>query len=137
VFSFQMEGTPVGDEKTCIPLRVVAFMPEGIITGVWPDQQGPDSPKNPFLHPCLRCVEWKARVRVDAAEARRWIRAAKAEGCRLEMHFRLRGWESPIRTEWARDACLKANDFVGERRIWLWVDEVRLMVGDEMVQRWH
>ncbi len=135
-FAFRMEGEPAGDEKTCIPLRVIALMPEGIITDVWPDQQGPDSPKDPFPHPCLRCTDWKVRVRVDAVEASRWVRKAQADGWRLEMHFRLEGWESPIRGDWGRDASLKADDFVDERRIWLWVDEVRLVVGDEVVRRW-
>ncbi len=136
-FSFQMEGAPQGDAKTCIPLRVIASMPEGIVTKAWPDQQGPDSPKNPFPDPCLRSTEWTAQVGVDAAEARRWIGAAKADGWRLEMTFRLQGWESPIRDDWDRDACLTADDFLSERRIWLWVDEVRLVVGDEVVHRWR
>lgn len=136
-FPFQMEGTPQGDPKTCIPLRVIASMPPGIVTKAWPDQQGPDAPANPFPHPCLRCTEWTARVGADADTAKRWIEAAKADGWRLEMTFRLQEWESPIRDEWDRDACLAADDFVGERRIWLWVDEVRLVVGDEVAHRWR
>ena len=137
VFTFALEGKAQGDAKYCTPLRVIAKMPEGVHAGIWPDQGDAKTKIKPFAHPCLRAPEWTAVVRVDTETAKIWDERAKADGWRLEMFFRLENWESPLHPDWDEDARLRGEDLLAERRLWLWVDEVQLVIGDLVVQRWR
>ena len=136
-FAFALEGKAQGDAKTCTPTRILATMPQGIITGVWPDQGDAASKAKPFAHPCLRAPDWKAVVRVDSETAKLWDQRAKAEGWRLEMFYRLAEWQSALRDGWGGDSLLLGDDLLTERKMRLWVDEVRLVIGDLVVQRWR
>jgi hypothetical protein len=136
-FSFGLEGKALGDPKTCTPLRVIAKVPEGVVSGIWPDQGDAKTKIKPFTHPCLRAPEWKAVVRVDPETVKIWEKRAKADGWRLEVFFYLEDWESPFHTNWDDDARLREEDLLAERRLWLWVDEVQLVIGDLVVQQWN
>ena len=137
IFPFQLEGPVQGNAATCIPLRIITDMPDGIAAGVWPDEGSTGTPKKPFSDPCLRTPSWTARLKVDGGEAKRWSETAKKEGWRLEMFFRLAKWQSPLRETWAGDAHLGGEDFVKECLIHLVVDEVRLVVGNEIIHVWR
>lgn len=119
------------------PLRVIMKMPEGVSPGIWPDQGDVQTKPKTFAHPCLRAPDWKAVVRVPPDTARTWEERAKADGWRLEMVFRLEQWEDALRRGWDEDTRLDADDLLPEQRMDLWVDEVRLVIGDLVVQRWR
>lgn len=150
-FTLALEGDVRGDAKTCLPFRVIAQMPPGITTGQWPDQGNEaTAPADirerlgdvgvkpaPFPHPCLRATDWTAWVRLAPGTAESWMARAKEKGWRLEMFFHLDKAESPLRPNWDEDARLTDSDFLKEQRIWLWVDEVRLVIGDLVVHRWR
>ena len=126
-----------GDAKTCTPLRIIARTPAGVAAGTWPDQGDAETKAKPFVHPCLRAPEWKAVVRVDPETAAEWEKRAKADGWRLVMFFRVEDWESALHPNWAEDVRLRDDDLLPEQRVWLWVDEVQLVIGDLVVQRWR
>lgn len=150
-FTLALEGDVRGDAKTCLPFRVIAEMPQGLTTGLWPDQGNEAAAPADlrkrlrevivkpalFPHPCLRATEWTAWARVEPEAAQVWTDRAKEKGWRLEMFFRLDKAESPLRPNWDEDARLTDSDFLKEQRIWLWVDEVRLVIGDLVVHRWR
>ncbi len=150
-FTLALEGKPQADEKTCLPFRVIAQMPPGITTGPWPDQGAQAKPAGGlrqrlkqvvvkpalFLHPCLRAAEWTAWARVEPETARVWAAWAKDKDWKLEMHFRLDRMESLLRPNWDEDARLTDGDWLTEQRVWLWVDAVRLVIGDVVVHEWR
>ncbi len=150
-FTLALEGAVRADEKTCLPFRVIAQMPTGITTGPWPDQGDQAKPSGdirqrlretivkpkPFPHPCLRTTNWTAWARIEPATAQSWAARAKEKGWKLEMFFRLHEAESPLLSNWDEDGRLTDADFLKEQRIWLWVDEVRLVIGDQVVYTWR
>lgn len=150
-FTLALEGASRADEKTCRPFRVIAEMPPGVTTGTWPDQRQQAAhaadirqrlkqviakPKL-FPHPCLWATEWTAWARIEPATAHSWAASAKEKGWQLEMFFRLHEVESPLLPNWDEDARLTDADFLKEQRVWLWVDEVRLVIGDLVVHTWR
>ncbi|MBC7258820.1 MAG: hypothetical protein H5T65_06200 [Chloroflexi bacterium] len=150
-FTLALQGAVRADEKNCLPFRIIAQVPSGITTGPWPDQGGQAKantdirqrlrevavkPK-PFPHPCLRTAQWTAWARVEPETAQVWAAWAKDKGWKLEMFFHLDNAECPLAPNWDEDARLTKQDFAEEQRIWLWVDEVRLAIGDAIVQRWR
>lgn len=150
-FTLALEGLVRADEKTCLPFRVIAEMPPGITAGLWPDHGhaktraagilqrlpfGAGKTKT-FPHPCLRATDWTAWVWPEPATAESWMARAKEKGWALEMFFRLDKAESPLLPNWDEDARLTDEDFLKEQRIWVWVDEVRLVIGDTVVHRWR
>ncbi|MDH7488779.1 MAG: hypothetical protein QHH80_04660 [Anaerolineae bacterium] len=150
-FTLALEGPVRADEKTCLPFRVIAQMPAGITTGPWSDQEDQAKPSGdirqrlrdtgvkpkPFPHPCLRTTNWTAWVRIEPATAQSWAARAKEKGWKLEMFFRLHEAESPLLSNWDEDGRLTDGDFLKEQRIWVWVDEVRLLIGDQVVYTWR
>lgn len=136
-FTLGLEGAVRADGKTCLPFRVIAELPQGITAGLWPDQGNYNTKPKPFPHPCLRATEWIARVRVEPETAQIWMDRARQQGWKVEMFFHLDKAESPLRPNWDEDARLTDDDFLKEQRIWLWVDEVRLVIGGTVVHRWR
>jgi hypothetical protein len=126
-----------GQTRICTPLRIIMKMPEGVSPGIWPDQGDIKTKPKAFAHPCLRAPGWKAVVRVAPDTAKIWEERAKAEGWRLEMVFRLEEWENALRRGWDDDARLGAEDLLPEQPVDLWVDELRLVIGNLVVQRWR
>lgn len=150
-FALALEGNPRADKKTCVPFRVIVQMPLGICTDPWPDQGAQAKPGTDtrqrlrqvvvksaaFPHPCLRTTEWTAWARVEPETAQIWAAWAKDKGWKLEMYFRLARAESLLLPDWDEDARLTEADFLKEQRIWLWVDAVRLVIGDVVVHEWR
>lgn len=149
-FTLAVEGNVRADAKTCVPFRVIAQMPNGITAGPWPDHGG-EAPRvdilkrlrelrarpKPVPHPCLRAPEWTAWVRVEPETARIWTDRAREKGWKLEMYFRMDRAESLLLPNWDEDGRLTDADFLKEQRIWLWVDAVRLLIGDLVVHEWR
>lgn len=150
-FTLAVEGDIRADAKTCVPFLVIAQMPSGITAGPWPDPGSQAASRldilkrlrevraksKPKPHPCLRAPQWTAWVRVEPETARIWADRAKEKGWKLEMYFRLDRAESLLLSNWDEDARLTDADFLKEQRIWLWVDAVRLVIGDLVVHEWR